>query len=34
MVGNKLQQIKRNTFVRYWHHTVLELYNYLYFKRL
>ena len=28
MVGKKLQQIKRNTFVRYWHHTALELFNY------
>ena len=34
MVGKKLQQIKRNTFVRYWHHTALELFNYAAFKRL
>ncbi len=34
LVGNRLRQIPRATRVRYWHRTTLELYNYLYFKRL
>ena len=34
MVSAKLKIIARETRVRYWHHTTLELYRYLYFKRL
>ena len=34
MVSSKLSSIPRETRVRYWHHTTLELYKYLYFKRL
>ena len=34
MVGDRLQQISRSTFVRYWHHTTLKLFNYLYYERI
>ncbi len=34
MVSAKLRTIARETRVRYWHHTTLELYRYLYFQRL
>ena len=34
MVGKKLAKITRATYVRYWHHTTLELFNYAHFKRI
>ena len=33
-VAAKLGKIPQYTRVRYWHHTTLELYRYLYFQRL
>ena len=34
MVGARLAAIPRKTLIRYWHHTVLGLYGYLYYERL
>ena len=32
MVGARLAQIPRSIRIRYWHHSVLSLYGYLYFE--
>ena len=34
MVATRLKAIPRSVAIRYWHHTVLALYGYLYFERL
>ena len=34
MVGRKLRQTTRSTYVRYWHPTTLQLYKYLYYERI
>jgi hypothetical protein len=34
MIGAKLQQTPRSTFIRLWHHTTLNLYKYLYFEHI
>ena len=31
MIGKWLRQTPRSTFVRFWHHTTLQLYKYLYY---
>ena len=34
MIAARLKKISRATFVRYWHHTALELWKYMLFLRL
>ena len=34
MVGAKLRQTPRSTYIRYWHHTTLQLFKYLYYERI
>jgi len=34
MVGAKLKQMPKSTWVRLWHRTTLELFKYLYYQRI
>ena len=34
MVGKKLSQTPRSTYIRFWHRTTLNLYKYLYYERI
>ena len=34
MVGAKLQQTPKSTFIRFWHRTTLELFKYLYYQKI
>ena len=34
LVFRRVQEIPKEAIVRYWHYTVLRLYEYLYFKRI
>ena len=34
IIGERLNQIPRSTTIRYWHHACLQLFHYLYFKRI
>ena len=34
MVGHKLISIPKSVVIRYWHHTVLSLYGYLYYEKI
>ena len=34
MVGERLSKIPYGTRVKYWHHTALNLYKYLYFEKI
>ena len=34
MVGAKLKQTPRSTYIRFWHHTTLNLFKYLYYERI
>ena len=34
MVGRRLASISRSTCVRFWHHTLLELYKYIYYDKI
>ena len=34
MVGSKLRQTPRSTYIRYWHKTTLQLFKYLYYERI
>ena len=34
MMGAKLKQTPKSTFIKYWHHTTLHLFKYLYYERI
>ena len=34
MVGAQLMKTSKSTFIRYWHHTSLNLFKYLYYERI
>ena len=34
MIGRRLQEIPRSTCVKFWHHTTLHLFKYLYYEKL
>ena len=34
MVGNKLRATPKSTYIKFWHHTTLALFKYLYYERL
>ena len=34
MVGAKLEQTPKSTYITYWHHTTLNLYKYLDYERI
>jgi len=34
MVGAKLKKTPKETYIRYWHHTTLNLFKYLYYEKI
>ena len=34
MVGERLYEVPKSTYIRFWHHSALELFKYLYYQRL